>query len=212
MHAERMWPGKTDTEKQYKLNIIKSRKDRRKMSGVNSKIERIQKTSKVVLTVANIMKVFFIAAAAVCIAAGIAAVVFGEEMNDRLVWATENGFLRIGGIYGDDGLESDLTAAVIQGRHMSEVVSGYMLAAGGMLAAMAVMLHFIGRIFRDFRESYSPFQPGLVKELKIVFVLIAVFSFKTSLLVGFLVSLALWCVIQIFDYGCELQRESDETL
>ena len=95
---------------------------------------------------------------------------------------------------------------------MSEVVSGYMLAAGGMLAAMAVMLHFIGRIFRDFRESYSPFQPGLVKELKIVFVLIAVFSFKTSLLVGFLVSLALWCVIQIFDYGCELQRESDETL
>lgn len=136
MHAERMWPGKTDTEKQKKHKIIKRRKDRRKMSGVNSKIERIQKTSKVVLTVANIMKVFFIAAAAVCIAAGIAAVVFGEEMNDRLVWATENGFLRIGGIYGDDGLESDLTAAVIQGRHMSEVVSGYMLAAGGMLAAM----------------------------------------------------------------------------
>ena len=108
-----MWPGKTDTEKQKKHKIIKRRKDRRKMSGVNSKIERIQKTSKVVLTVANIMKVFFIA------------------------------------------------AAVIQGRHMSEVVSGY------MLAAMAVMLHFIGRIFRDFRESYSPFQPGLVKELKI---------------------------------------------
>ena len=55
-------------------------------------------------------------------------------------------------------------------------------------------------------------KPKTVKELKVVFVLIAIFSLKSSLLAGLLVSLALWCVIQIFEYGCELQRESDETL
>ena len=95
---------------------------------------------------------------------------------------------------------------------MGIVLGTYILTIGIVPICMAVVLHFVSKVFKDFCKSYSPFQPGIIKNLKITFVLLTVFVLKSSLLIGAIVGLAAWCVINIFEYGCELQKQSDETL
>ena len=95
---------------------------------------------------------------------------------------------------------------------MGIVLGTYILTIGIVSICMAVVLHFVSKVFKDFCKSYSPFQPGIIKNLKITFVLLTVFVLKSSLLIGAIVGLAAWCVINIFEYGCELQKQSDETL
>lgn len=78
-------------------------------------------------------------------------------------------------------------------------------------------------IFRDISQDSSPFELKHVKRIK----KIAIFFFVISMLdlqsggvtfsftlnfIGIVGALMLWCISLIFEYGCQLQRESDETL
>ena len=70
----------------------------------------------------------------------------------------------------------------------------------------------MSRIFKDFMESYSPFQPDILKNLKIALVLIVIYVAQSDIGIALVIGMAAWCVTNIFEYGCELQRQSDETL
>lgn len=81
-----------------------------------------------------------------------------------------------------------------------------------LLICFTVVLHFVAKVFQSLKKNDSPFRPEVVKSLKIAFVLIALLALSNSLLIGAIVSLSLWCIFLIFEYGCELQQQSDETL
>ena len=81
-----------------------------------------------------------------------------------------------------------------------------------VLVCFTVVLHFVGKVFKTFQESYSPFQPKVIRNLRITFILLTLYTLSTSLGIGLIVGLASWCVLNIFEYGCELQKQSDETL
>jgi len=174
------------------------------------KIKNIQKTSKIVLKVTNIAKAICIAVAIIVILAGIIMLVHSDEINTKIKQAVESGELLAEDVV--DGMNSQQAMEMISEERTTVVLVSYMIVIGAILICLAVVLHFVGKVFRDFMESYSPFKPEIVKDLKVAFVLITVLSLKSSLLIGLVIGLALWCVVHIFEYGCVLQQQSDETL
>ena len=177
----------------------------------NLKIERIQKSSRAAFIVTNVIKILLIVCSGISIVAGCMVIGFRSIINSAL---TKESVIT-------DLLEEDirpslalrnLGGSLIGNGQFAEATGVYMIVLGIILGCMAVVLHFVSKVFRDFMLSYSPFQTQIVKNLKIAFILITVFVLQSSLGYGLLIGLASWCVINIFEYGCELQRQSDETL
>ena len=80
------------------------------------------------------------------------------------------------------------------------------------LILFVVTLHFVEKTFKEIQESDSPFRPAILRNLGLPFILITLMSASSGLFFGAVVGIALWCVYCILDYGCELQKQSDETL
>ena len=77
----------------------------------------------------------------------------------------------------------------------------------------AYLFRKIGTLFRNINKDYSPFIPENVKLIKIIAVFVAVIVLlETGIIPAILIGLMLWAVALLFDYGCELQNESDEIL
>lgn len=93
----------------------------------------------------------------------------------------------------------------------------------GELVCIFLALYHAKRIFSCIGKGSSPFIPETatkIRRIALCVLLFAVFSslsvfkmlsFPSILICGIFV-LILFCISLIFDYGCELQREVDETL
>ena len=85
---------------------------------------------------------------------------------------------------------------------------------GAVIAAAAGVLFWLfGQIFDIVLREESPFVPDVMKKMRFNFILLTAVMF---LVVGFgpalIAAFLFWCIYNIFDYGCLLQSESDETL
>jgi len=91
------------------------------------------------------------------------------------------------------------------------------------LALVAKLFRQAENIFKDIDVDSSPFEMKQVKRIKRVAILYLIISLinlqisATSIvislnLVGIVGALMFWCIALIFEYGCALQKESDETL
>ena len=79
--------------------------------------------------------------------------------------------------------------------------------------ASAYLFRKIGTLFRNINKDYSPFIPENVKLIKSIAVFVAVIMLiEAGVIPAILIGLMLWAVALLFDYGCELQNESDEIL
>lgn len=78
-------------------------------------------------------------------------------------------------------------------------------------------------IFKDISVDSSPFEMKQVKRIRkiaIFYFIVTLLDFQTGELsfslgmnlIGIVGALMFWCISMIFEYGCELQKESDETL
>lgn len=171
-------------------------------------IEKIQKTCKAGATVTSIIKIFCVVMSVVAILGGFF-IMFNTRINGLMEQLIASGELREQDL---DALESALLGHMLEEGNFTLVIGAEAVAMGIMLICTAVILHFVGKVFKEMRESYSPFQLSVVKNLKVVFILVTLLTLSNSLAIALIVGLAFWCVIQIFEYGCELQRQSDETL
>ena len=85
--------------------------------------------------------------------------------------------------------------------------------AAVMSAATAFVFVLFGQVFDALIREESPFTETVMKKLRINFIILTVVMLMMigvfpALIAGFL----FWCIYNIFDYGCVLQTESDETL
>ena len=178
---------------------------------MNTDMEKIQKSSSAALIIARICKIFCIAMATLAFVIGI---LFVSSLNDYVNEAI--------GTLGEDvsvfvsdnmGMFLGIGNRLVQQSDNNAIILGvYMIIIGVYMTILAVLMHYIGEVFKDIKEGYSPFRLSIVKNMKIVFVIITLCSLNNSLLFGALIGFSLWCVVYVFQYGCELQRESDETL
>lgn len=180
------------------------------------KIRKIQKSCKIVLAIANILKVIFIVTSAAALIAGILLIGFKGLINSEIDKAVARGDFTMEEIMpvaeDDAGLERFLTEQIMKNGYFSETMGTYLITVGVLLICLAVVVHFIGKVFKEIEESYSPFKPQIVKSIKVAFILITLLSLESSLLIGVMVGFSLWSAVNIFEYGCELQKMSDETL
>lgn len=182
------------------------------MSESNLKIEKIQKSGRIAQMVTNIVKIICIACAVITVVTGCVIIGLRNPINDELYKAIESGALNKEDILSMGNGNAVVLQNLLDDGYISEALGITVITVGVIVICMAVVLHFVSKVFKDFRESYTPFTPGILKNLKITFVLLTLFTLRSSLGIGVIVGLASWCVINIFEYGCELQKQSDETL
>ncbi|MCI8935512.1 MAG: hypothetical protein HFI44_01440 [Lachnospiraceae bacterium] len=171
-------------------------------------IEKIQKTCKAGAAVTSIVKIFCAVMSVIAILAGIF-IACSTRINELMEQLIASGELRTQDL---EALESALLGYMLEEGNFALVIGVELIAMGIMLICTAVIVHFLGKVFKEMRESYSPFNLSVIKNLKVVFVLVTLLTLSNSLAIALIVGIAFWCVLQIFEYGCELQRQSDETL
>lgn len=174
------------------------------------KIKKIQKSSKAALTITGFAKIFAIVMAVILMLTGFLLIGIKEFINEEFAKDIESGEILSEEFF--KGIESVNARESMLNGHMAETSAGYAFAGSGIMIYLAVIMYFMGKVFKEIRESYSPFRPKIVKNLKVIFVLITLISLRSSLLIGAVIGFSLWCVLNIFEYGCELQKQSDETL
>ena len=180
------------------------------MSESSSKIERIKKSSKAAYIVTNIFK---IVCAVLAILGGVLVIGLGGILNRGIGNALADGELKERDILAFEELgERELGQKLIKEGNYALAIGIYAIIFGITIILLALVLHFVSRIFKDFMESYSPFQPDILKNLKIALVLIVIYVAQSDIGIALVIGMAAWCVTNIFEYGCELQRQSDETL
>lgn len=77
---------------------------------------------------------------------------------------------------------------------------------------LTIIMYFIVKIFKRFCSEYSPFLSEIVKDLKIVSALATLLILRNSIGLGIVSGFIFWGIIQLYEYGCELQNQVDETL
>lgn len=86
-----------------------------------------------------------------------------------------------------------LFSAVAQDALTTGVLILLIVCVVAKLALYFAVLTIAGRMFRDFSREDSPFRQIHIRRMRWI-------------------ALLIWCVSAVFDYGCQLQQESDETL
>lgn len=176
----------------------------------NLKIEKIQKSSKAAFTQTNIVKIFLIVMTVILLVLGFIMLGVKDVFNWLFMEGVESGAFTVEEF--EWAFEGQMLQHLVEDGQIALALGLYMIEMGIMLICLVVVLHFVGRIFKTFRESYSPFQPEIIKNLRITFILLTLYTLTSSMGIGLIVGLASWCVLNIFEYGCELQKQSDETL
>jgi len=181
--------------------------------------EKLKKVIKSCDTSSKIVKVAWIVFSVLTVVAFVTAIVLAcnvENVNNAIIERGLQDMSMPGMINGMD-ITSDVPA--IQ-KYFDEHQYGYAYTTifrtvflGGMFLISTILLAIFNSIFKLIKESETPFVESVKKKLRNSFVfIVVVLAFSVSLMTAVVAALILWCVYNIFSYGCELQRQSDETL
>lgn len=172
--------------------------------------ERIQKTSKVLGIIIKVSKIIC------CISIGVFAI--------GIIYVMFFGNADLLVLNGDVILHSPFSSDLLQQFNSKELI---LIEANAIvkLAFLIVIFEQARQIFNDFSTERTPFEMKHVKRIRkiaIFYMLISLLDFETkggtealsfSLnIMGIVGAAMFWCISIIFEYGCELQKESDETL
>ena len=161
------------------------------------KLAKLQKTSKVFAVIARVVEIVNYVGAAICAAA--IPVLFVAPDNLK---------------FFVDGQENDQLFQVLsENLEFKIAMVIFLILIILFTLAFAYLFRKIGTLFRNINKDYSPFIPENVKLIKFIAVFVAVvILFEAGFISAILIGLMLWAVSLLFDYGCELQNESDEIL
>lgn len=161
------------------------------------KLAKLQKTSKVFAVIARVAEIVNYVGAAICIAA--IPVLFAAP--DKLKYF-------IGGQENDQ-----IFQMLSENLEYKNAMVIFLILLILFTLACAYLFRKIGTLFRNINKDYSPFIPENVKLIRFIAVFVAVIMlFEAGFIPAILIGLMLWAVSLLFDYGCELQNESDEIL
>ena len=162
-----------------------------------TKLAKLQKTSKVFAVIARVIEIVNYVSAAICTAAIPVLLVAPDKLK-----------------YFISGQESDQFFQMLsQNMEFKSAMAIFLVFLIALTLASAYLFRKIGTLFRNINKDYSPFIPDNVRLIKIIAVFIAVIVLvEAGVIPAILIGLMLWAVALLFDYGCELQNESDEII
>ncbi|MDD5934011.1 MAG: hypothetical protein PUC65_00340 [Clostridiales bacterium] len=172
--------------------------------------ERIQKSSKVLC--------ILIKFAQIACYIGIGVLFVG------LIWVLVNGNLDLLVFNGKVIIKSPFSSEFLQNADVKELIM-VVVSALVRTIMMGLLLRQAESMFKDINANGSPFQMEHVKSIRkiaIFFFVMVMCHFDQGNTIkdlsydldftGIVAAAILWCVSIIFEYGCLLQNESDETL
>lgn len=178
------------------------------MKKTKTTTERIKSMSRVLSIILKIARICCYVGIGISVVGVIYSMIFGNI--DLLV------------LNGNIVVHSPFNSADLSGIDTTHLIY---LAVFGIIALglMANLFRQAGNIFKDISQDSTPFEMKHVKRIKriaVIYLIISLFDFEksgasTSItlnIVGIVGALMFWCIALIFEYGCELQKESDETL
>lgn len=166
-----------------------------------NEVKKIQKTSKIIAKVCKVFRGIFLVTFGLLLLCGIVILAEQKTMVSMMKWDTFD-FKMYGSLINRLAEQGNFFGALI----------ATLLYFMFMTVILTLLLHCLTKIFTLISENYSPFLPELTKYMRIVAVIATLITLMNSLGMGLILGLTLWAVLQIFDYGCKLQNESDETL
>ena len=161
-----------------------------------TKLEKLRKTSKVFAVIAKVMEVlcYILVALILLIMVLPTGLYFGFKFDDPGM---------IGGIWN-----------LLQNNLDSSIAFKVFFAILIILSLIiAYVMRKINKLFKNINSEYSPFVPENVKIIKTIAIGMAIVTLievniATAVVTGFVI----WAIALLFDYGCELQNESDEII
>lgn len=167
------------------------------------KLEAVKKAGRLIAKIGKIFQIVFGILTGILLISTILLFVLRNTLNGmNVVFQTGVNFDNMG--YWAEKLagEGKITDAFIL-FGISELLISFMIT---------VIMHFVVKIFARFGNENSTFLPETVKDLKIIFALVALLVLKNSIGLGIISGFIFWGVLQLYEYGCELQNLADETL
>lgn len=185
------------------------------MTNQEMKLQKIKKSCETTKKVLNIVRVIFIAFMVICIVCGIGVFAMSNDVNTEIAKQVEAGNANIdmnisfGGLFHVD---TNMEKAISQGRYAFAIGSTCAIA-GGLLLMVVIVTNQLIKIFTIIGTSESPFSDEVIRKLKKIFIILAVFELLfVEVGAAVLMALIFWCILNIFEYGATLQTEVDETL
>lgn len=175
--------------------------------------EKIKNTSK---KISIVLKFGFIVSNVIAILSLIAIGILVFSGED-----TKSSFLATFNVTANNG-----TTISIEARSLL-VMFAFMLI-DTMLISLAIF--FVYAVFDKIRKGFTPFSHENTARIKKIAIIVAILSIVGSYsdalvdyytigeltwrvnIIGLIVAIIIYCISLIFSYGCDLQRESDETL
>lgn len=182
----------------------------------NKKIALIKKASKTTSTVIKVLEWIIGICIALCILGAIVCGIYKEDISAanpvglEQVWENGNfyGGMNIGILSFNTPMQK-----IIENNPMGTLAIWCCIIGALSCAVAFLFLEFLRNIFSSMYKNDTPFNPVTLKKIKIFGItsVILIFLF-TSVGYGIIMALIVWCLYCVFDYGIELQKESDETL
>lgn len=166
------------------------------------KLEKMKKASKMI---ANIGKVFQI----------VFGIITGMVLISLLLLSVLHNSLNGMTVVFQTGITADnmgywAEKLVNEGR-ITDAFLVFGISALLLSLVTTMIMHFITKIFNKIYNDYSPFLPEIVKDLKIVSVLFTLLIIQSSIGFGIIAGFIFWGIVRLYEYGCELQNQADET-
>ena len=177
--------------------VRQSRNGKEFIVNKETKLAKLQKTSKVFAVIARIIEIVNYVGAAICAAAIPVLFIAPDKLK-----------------YFISGQDSDQFFQMLSNNmEFKSAMVVFLIMLIVLTLASAYLFRKIGTLFRNINKDYSPFIPDNVKLIKIIAVFVAVIVLlEAGIVPAILIGLMLWAVALLFDYGCELQNESDEII
>ena len=161
-----------------------------------AKLESLKKTSKVFAVIAKVMEVLSYVVAAMILLFMILPtnIYFGIKLDEAGM---------IGAIWNllQDKLDPSVSYKI------------FFIIMIILCLIIGYVMRNTSKLFKKINKDYSPFVPENVKIIKTIAIGMAVIILiEVNLGSALVTGIAIWAVALLFDYGCELQNESDEII
>ncbi len=178
------------------------------MTNEIEKINNIKKSCKIAATIVNIIRILIMVAMIITAVGAILCGIFSPIITDVMAQhpeTVENSHLTIhffGMVMTADGIVNSGIRVML-----------VCLLALVILLCAFVILHQVRKCFLILSVSETPFSEEVVATLKRAFIFVVIVTLVTTgLLAAGFMALVFWCIYNVFQYGCLLQQQADETL
>ncbi|MBQ6453599.1 MAG: hypothetical protein IJJ14_04495 [Coriobacteriales bacterium] len=167
-------------------------------------LERIRSTSKPISVIARIVEIFAWIGVVVTWVAVIFVGFAGADALDEAALEELNYGFGLGGFKVFTNLPVDIgpLALLVAIAVLTSITLGLLIA----------LMRYIRKTFDLIGTGETPFSSDVVKNMRIVAILLTIIMLPNSVLGAVIVALTMWALMAIFEYGATLQTESDETI